>query len=636
MKRPTALGLLLLAACTPQADAPGTYARPDMKLSASDLDFGAVALGASETRTVSVSNIGGMPLGIGTAAASDIAFSVAWSGPQCAAEPELPGVDDGVTQFVVDAGCTVTLSVTYTPTTTGPAVGALVIESVGDDPGAGQRPPYLRDPSHWKQVVWLSGAGSREVGVLRVRPQTWDFGSVVPGEGDPPGRATIQIENEGAAPVTLGDDVLDCDGPFILDENLAGLVLDAGGRAELGVTFAPTTVEPTTCTLAITSDDAANRSVDVLLRGNTRARADNTPPTLAIRAPESGERHDAYRDLAVELNVFDVDQPANTLDCSVQSAVRGRTLVDCTPVELSGHVEVAIPAAALAEGSDTLLVTVTDAAGRATTAAVAIVVGEAYPPDDDDGDGWGGLSGDCDDADPARYPDADELPNGADDNCDGAVDEGTELGDDDGDGWSERDGDCDDDADDIAPDAAELPNDLDDDCDTIVDEATLWGDDDGDGASDVGGDCDETDAAVGPDAVEMCGDGVDNDCDHRIDDEDVCTAASGPATPVAGVLRPSVNACEAGDEVVLEAWVVDPDGDPFTRVWRADGADFGADQAAVSWPCPEPTGPSPQVVPIELLVTSSDGTTTQAGEFLYVWPVGGIARTWSEPELVLD
>ena len=74
---------------------------------------------------------------------------------------------------------------------------------------------------------------------------------------------------------------------------------------------------------------------------------------------------------------------------------------------------------------------------------------------DDDGDGrceqgpctYGTSVGDCDDRPTlgvAAYVGATEVANGRDDNCNGTVDENTNVSDDDDDGFSEQAGDCND------------------------------------------------------------------------------------------------------------------------------------------------------------------------------------------------
>jgi MYXO-CTERM domain-containing protein len=122
--------------------------------------------------------------------------------------------------------------------------------------------------------------------------------------------------------------------------------------------------------------------------------------------------------------------------------------------------------------------------------------------------------GDCDDADATRNPGAIELENGIDDDCDGVIDEGTDLTDDDGDGLSENQGDCDDTDPTIHPGADEIENGIDDDCDGEIDEDFI--DMDGDGY--IGSeDCDDTDGWVNPGMKELC-DSVDNDCDNDVDE----------------------------------------------------------------------------------------------------------------------
>ena len=67
--------------------------------------------------------------------------------------------------------------------------------------------------------------------------------------------------------------------------------------------------------------------------------------------------------------------------------------------------------------------------------------------------------------------------------------------DDDGDGFTEKTGDCNDSDAEINPDASEISNYLDDDCDGIVDDETPTFDDDGDGYTEEGGECDDSSSA---------------------------------------------------------------------------------------------------------------------------------------------
>ncbi len=139
---------------------------------------------------------------------------------------------------------------------------------------------------------------------------------------------------------------------------------------------------------------------------------------------------------------------------------------------------------------------------------------------DHDGDGFiiddpscGG--DDCDDWDSLVYPDAEEVCDGKDSDCDGILPADEVDGDGDG---SPLCADCDD-ADPVAyPGAPEICDGKDNDCDGIME---MEADADVDGWRECEGDCDDTDPEINPGAVEICDDGVDNDCDGLVDDDDM-------------------------------------------------------------------------------------------------------------------
>ncbi len=158
----------------------------------------------------------------------------------------------------------------------------------------------------------------------------------------------------------------------------------------------------------------------------------------------------------------------------------------------------------------------------------------SLPLDDVDGDGFTDAQGDCDDADGQVHPGATETwYDGVDQDCDG------NDTDQDGDGFEVGD-DCDDTRTEVYPDAEELCDELDNDCDGDVDlgvpdGTVVYVDADGDGYGADGtettacevtagwaaqaGDCDDTQPSAYPGAEEVCDD-LDNDCDGAINEGD--------------------------------------------------------------------------------------------------------------------
>jgi len=129
---------------------------------------------------------------------------------------------------------------------------------------------------------------------------------------------------------------------------------------------------------------------------------------------------------------------------------------------------------------------------------------------DDDGDGVFACD-DCDDDDPINFPDNVEVCDEQDNNCDESIDEGFDA---DSDGYVSCVDDCDDDDAGVNPGASELCNGIDENCDGVVDEG--FDDADGDGEP-FCTDCDDTDDTAFHGNIEIC-DGIDNDCDGDVDE----------------------------------------------------------------------------------------------------------------------
>ncbi len=522
--------------------------------------------------------------------------------------------------FLLHPSCSIPITVKFSPSDVGEVWGSLLVDSVQaatpvDEEGepTDELPEYLRDPVNWSQQVWLHGEAEHGQGAVVISPRSWDFGYVYPGgeEADP---ARIAISNVGTGDITVGGATLDatCSTAFaITSETIANRVLAAGESTLVEITYTPDSTSAAYCEMEITSNDPANSAVSVTMKGNSGADPDNTPPTAAVRWPEPGYEYNSPSPLDLEINVFDKNQPADSLTCRVKSMLQEANIADCTPSDASGHVVVSIPRDTFNTGVDTLTVVVTDAEGISAEASVSVLVNTAYPDSDDDGDGFGIESEppDCDDHNRDSYPDAAEVFDGDDNDCDGVTDEGTEGYDDDGDAVTESEGDCNDYNAQVYPGAPERADSVDNDCDGRSDETTSLYDDDGDGFAEVNNDCNDAEADVSPAAEEVC-DGIDNDCDGLEDSADGCVSTDSEPI-VVGTPRPSQNACMEGESISLTTKVFDADGQSSTYSWGDDKSTNGFDNPTaqtVNWTCPQlEEGISGRNYTLYVLATDPDG-----------------------------
>ena len=198
-------------------------------------------------------------------------------------------------------------------------------------------------------------------------------------------------------------------------------------------------------------------------------------------------------------------------------------------------------------------------------------------PADLDDDGYPDPE-DCDDTDPEVHPDATEVCNGIDDDCDGDVDDD----DDSLDPTSTSAWHDDADADGYGDPATERTS-----CEPALDSVA------------DGTDCDDGDPAVHPDAEETC-DGLDEDCDGQVDE--TCAAAPTGTVALDG----------SGDSLVGDVAWGNPGGSIATlRDWDGDGLpDIAAGVHVVPGPVVGTVGLSSAVLVFE----GGGSSTERAGD----------------------
>ena len=359
----------------------------------------------------------------------------------------------------------------------------------------------------------LSAAATK----LAVNPELLDLG-IVPEGGESSGSISASSVGAGALTiVSLTASGNDADA-FVIDDSGAGLQLPKGESIEVPIVFRPAGLGRHEADLTVQSDaNTGEEAAVVRLRGIAAA------PDLVF-SPSALD--------------FGIVPPGADQFATVTASSVGFVPASITAVEVTGSasfylVELTTPAEIVAGQALEITIGFGGTDDSQQTGALRIATDDPDLPlvliplaanvclgdsaVDADADGIPACMGDCDDSAATTFPGSNELEDGADNDCDGTIDEGTPAYDDDGDGYSENAGDCNDGDASVSNDGSESLDGIDDDCNGIVDDGTEGYDDDGDGFTELGGDCDDASTSNSPGAEEVP-DGTDNDCDGDVDE----------------------------------------------------------------------------------------------------------------------
>ncbi len=541
--------------------------------------------------------------------------------------------------------------------------------------------------------VGFRGISSGELAQVVASPPEIDFGFTFRGEEV---RRTFSVQNDGTAPLELVDVLfeggaaedtihLSCPNATILACNWRQAMLPVLQQAPIGpgeavdveVAFTPTNQQAQAARIVLVTTDPQRPELPVLVRGNSSEHNCTPPVVNELLTPGPLEYPSmATQDLQVSIIANDSEQPRNSIiiDMYVSGEHKEDAFTDPTglaefDLDLSNTDPLEGPT--FTPGVHTLRLEAKDTCLLTDAVTMVAVLGGVVSAEDDDGDGWSEADGDCDDTDPTSYPLALELLDSIDNDCDGSVDNDTEIWDDDCDGYCEsnsqcvgqgpavdgglcavplaeepyndcndlnRDYDEDEEFDGAAvyPGATEGQNRRDDDCDGIIDEETNFFDDDGDGFTESTGDCDDEDpttfSGTRNDDGDMVGGGfefcdeADNDCDGQTDEN--CFSDSAAPRAVGDVVLTQYE-IPLGEQVTASVVVLSED-EALTYSWASDVGSFpnGDSAATVLWAAPEwnednlalwPEGGFANLI---VTVTDTQGRSTQAFTTVAMW-VGG-------------
>jgi hypothetical protein len=216
------------------------------------LGFGSVQVGSSQTLTETLTNSGGTSVTISAASATGSGFT--------ASGLSLP--------ITLGAGQSVSLSVTFSPTSGGSVSGNLAITSNASNPGLN---------------VALSGTGTTP-GQLSPSPSSVAFGSVNVGSSQ---TNSVTLSNTGGTDITVNQATLSGAG-FSTSNLSTPLTLHAGNSASLSVTFAPTGGGNFTGKVTFTTNSSSDVVLPISGTGVAPGQLTANPTSLAFGSVQVG------------------------------------------------------------------------------------------------------------------------------------------------------------------------------------------------------------------------------------------------------------------------------------------------------------------------------------------------------------
>ena len=436
-----------------------------------------------------------------------------------------------------------------------------------------------------------------------------------------------------------------------------------GSASLLEVAFTPLNLQGVSAQLKVYTSDPIRPQFTIFLLGNGESALNCTPPSITVTSPVTATFFHSWQQMQVSARVLDAEQPAGSL--YVQMFLGDLLIEDEFPDEngrVTFDIDIDDNNPPVPGGLQTLTLTVSDGCPLSSADVFVAAIDFPLSQADTDGDGYDPNQGDCAEGNPDIFPQAIEVEDNLDNDCDGTIDENTGVWDDDCDGYCEDDsvcvgplvciegvaapfGDCNDSTADldgdfifdgapINPGAEEGLNFIDDDCDGTVDENTTYFDDDGDGQTEATGDCDDGDESVFRGAVEWCN-GVDSNCDDIIDgssDGSQCIDAATPPRIIGGVITDTFQV-PLGGSVWAEVLVVSPDPQ-LTYTWSTDRGSYPENSisARVRWLAP--TEDDPNVSDLigffpTIMVTVSDSLGQNAYGFANVLIADNLETSYS-------